>query len=619
VVGRWWFFVVEPARRVGLTVEPELVEQVLDDGRDQPGALPLLSAALLRADENREGTTLTLAGYRAGGGVAGALEATAEEGYRRLDGPARSAARILLVRLATREGSEWVRRPLPRAQVERAADDGTRQALAELAERRLLVVGAERVELAHEALLTGWPRLRDWLHERVLAVDLLEHLRTAALAWESAGRPDADLYRGPRLQSALDWRDTHPRDVAPLESTFLDAAAAAAQMQANAEIAAAHARADSEARGRRRLCTVVVALVAAMAVVAAAGIVAVRERSDADQAALTATAGQAAALSQTVPDLTSSLLLATAGYRLQDSAATRSALLAALERSGSLLWRLPTANRILGLAAAGDGTRLYTLDNQRPVTVYALPARTVVATYPIRADALTALSPDGSQLVVEGAAGSGDPNGGGRISVLDARNGDRVQVLPTITSEAREDSSGVFTSDGRWFAVMEAAPSATAKPQFNPDQLGPAVDVYDTAHWAAAPRVLHLPPAATALSAGTADLVVAVADGTLEVVRAADLAVVGRAVRADLRTPAASANPATVQVALAPDDTHLALAAPQATASLLLLDARHPGAACAPDGQRRWNRPSTRQGAALFPWPDDYGCHVELIEADAVP
>ena len=181
--------VTEPARRVGLEVEPALVERVLDDVREQPGALPLLSAALVRTFDNRDGSTLTVAGYLAGGGVEGALEATAEEVYDALDDDARSAARILLVRLAAREGGRWVRRPLPRREAERPDDPAGKRAVAALAHRRLLVIGADRVEVAHEALLTGWPRLHGWLEERSLSAELAEHLRTASLGWEGSGTP----------------------------------------------------------------------------------------------------------------------------------------------------------------------------------------------------------------------------------------------------------------------------------------------------------------------------------------------------------------------------------------------------------------------------------------------
>jgi DNA-binding SARP family transcriptional activator len=71
--------IVEPARRVGLEIDPELVTEALADVRGRSGALPLLSAALLRTWQKRRGAVLSVVAYRASGGVRGALAATAED------------------------------------------------------------------------------------------------------------------------------------------------------------------------------------------------------------------------------------------------------------------------------------------------------------------------------------------------------------------------------------------------------------------------------------------------------------------------------------------------------------------------------------------------------------
>jgi DNA-binding SARP family transcriptional activator len=90
----------EPAAAVGLTVEDELVDAVVADVLGRPGALPLLSTALVGTWERRRGDRLTLAGYLEAGGVSGALIRSAEEAWAALDGDDRAAARRLLVRLA---------------------------------------------------------------------------------------------------------------------------------------------------------------------------------------------------------------------------------------------------------------------------------------------------------------------------------------------------------------------------------------------------------------------------------------------------------------------------------------------------------------------------------------
>ncbi|MEP7180098.1 MAG: BTAD domain-containing putative transcriptional regulator, partial [Pseudonocardiales bacterium] len=299
--------VTEPARRCGIQVDADVVDAVLADATGQAQALPLISLALVRAWEHRARNAITLKSYESGGGVAEAIEATAEAVYHAMNADVRLAARRLLVRLATREGSSWVRRPLPRL-----AGDVSSSAVDALVTGRLLTVTLNRLELSHDALLERWPRLRAWLDERVAAAGLLEHLTAASGAWVAAGRPDSDLYRGLRLQAALDWRHGHPDDLSVDESAFLDTSSAAAEY----ELHKAQARAVAERRGRRRLRWVVAALAAALVAAVIGALMAVGARSAANrsarnarQAALSADARRLAALSLSAPDSATSSLL----------------------------------------------------------------------------------------------------------------------------------------------------------------------------------------------------------------------------------------------------------------------------------------------------------------------
>ena len=76
--------------------------------------------------------------------------------------------------------------------------------LERLAGARLLVVGDGSAEIAHEALLREWPRLRGWLDEDREELRALRQLTVAARSWDETGRDDADLYRGPRLAAAAE-------------------------------------------------------------------------------------------------------------------------------------------------------------------------------------------------------------------------------------------------------------------------------------------------------------------------------------------------------------------------------------------------------------------------------
>ena len=162
-----------PARRAGLRVDPELVDALLADVEGEPGALPLLSTALLELWQARDDRRLTLSAYERTGGVRGAVARLAEGAYERLDAPQREAARRILLRLA---GDGGVRVRVPLAELPGDVHD----VLSVLAGDRLITIGEGAVEVAHEALLREWPRLRAWLDEDADGRRLHRHLTDAA-------------------------------------------------------------------------------------------------------------------------------------------------------------------------------------------------------------------------------------------------------------------------------------------------------------------------------------------------------------------------------------------------------------------------------------------------------
>jgi hypothetical protein len=118
----------EPARRVGLEVESSLTDALIADVQDQPGGLPLLSAALLEQWREREGRVMRRAVYERTGGVSGAVGRLAEETYAGLSEPERRAARGILLRLAEagEHQAAFVRRRITfeELDVERGKDSG---------------------------------------------------------------------------------------------------------------------------------------------------------------------------------------------------------------------------------------------------------------------------------------------------------------------------------------------------------------------------------------------------------------------------------------------------------------------------------------------------------------
>jgi DNA-binding SARP family transcriptional activator len=256
-----------PARRAGYRLEPGLVELLVDEVGDEPGALPLLSHVLRQTWERRDGHVLTVAGYRATGGIRGAIAQTAETLYERLqyahDGPRLVRSTLLrLVAPAPDGGVEC--HPAPLADIARDADH--RQVVEELLGARLLVADQDSVELAHEALVREWPRLREWLDEDVEGQKILRHVSGTAAAWDAMGRPDNELYSGSRLSGAVEWVARADPDLTAVESEFIAAGTARERDDREAE----REQLRRERRGARRLRAVVV--VTALALVVALGL-----------------------------------------------------------------------------------------------------------------------------------------------------------------------------------------------------------------------------------------------------------------------------------------------------------------------------------------------------------
>ncbi|MER5638983.1 ATP-binding protein [Kitasatospora sp. NPDC002227] len=218
----------EPALRAGCTVEGSLLAVLISTAARQPGALPLLSAALLETWRRRSGNALTLAGFQATGGFEGALARLAEELYGGLPEADRERARALFLRLSWGEGgaaAEAEGGPVARAEF---ADPGVPELLERLARARLVVLDRGTVELAHHGLPAAWPRLRGWLADGRRSAADGRRLTEAARRWLAAGRDPELLYRGERLTEA--WRQVRAEELTPgsVERSFLAAGIRAA-------------------------------------------------------------------------------------------------------------------------------------------------------------------------------------------------------------------------------------------------------------------------------------------------------------------------------------------------------------------------------------------------------
>ena len=265
-----------PAEAAGLRLEAGLVDLLVRDCEGEPGALPLLSHALAETWQRRDGRVLTVEGYRATGEIRGAVARSADRLYVSLPAEQRPKLRSMLLRLvAPSPDGEPVRSRIPTRS--RGGDADRDRVLALLVRARLVTTEEDSVELAHEALARAWPRLRSWLDEDAAGQRILRHLATAADGWEALGRPTSELYRGARLEAALEWRATASPDLTEPERAFLDASVAEAARERDQLAERARAQARQNKRLRRSLAGVAVLLVAAMA----AGVLAYQQRQTA--------------------------------------------------------------------------------------------------------------------------------------------------------------------------------------------------------------------------------------------------------------------------------------------------------------------------------------------------
>jgi len=283
----------EPARLGGWELETGLVEVLLKDlGVDsihlaEPGALPLLSHALLESWHRRRGRILTISGYLASGGVRGAIAETAEVVFQdELDPRQQNIARSIFLRLTElgdEDGNVETRRRATINELTPRPEDAAavRAVLTRLADARLIVTDRDMVEVAHEALIREWPTLHGWLEESRDGLRLQRHITLATEEWLKQGRESGDLYRGVRLTQALEWVQSQPDELNSLEREFLQASQAQVERelteretQRQRELESARALAENQTRAsiqlRRRAVFLTTALFLAlvMAVVA---------------------------------------------------------------------------------------------------------------------------------------------------------------------------------------------------------------------------------------------------------------------------------------------------------------------------------------------------------------
>ncbi len=420
-----------PARRAGLRIDSDVVDALIADVEDEPGGLPLLSTSLLELWQRRDGRRVRMSAYEQTGGVQGAIARLAENAYARLEPAQREIARRILLRLAgDGEGDSVVRRRVELAELEVERDGGVAEVLTMLAGDRLVTIGEGEVEIAHEALLREWPRLRSWLEEDSDGRRLHQHLRAAAREWDAGGRDPAELYRGARLATAVEWSASHESDLNATEGDFLNAGRVANE------------------RSQRRLRAVLAGVAALLVLAVIAGVVALEQRGHAREEAVAADAQRLGARALVEDDLGRSLLLARQGVALDDSAQTRGNLLAALLRSPAALGVLRGDDEpITTIELSPDERTLAAGTNSNKVFLFDTQTRR----------RLTTLRPQSGYSFISELAFSPD---GRRLAVgYDSVPGSLVQDVAVFDVRTRREVARVSGSQGTIITGLGYSPS----------------------------------------------------------------------------------------------------------------------------------------------------------------
>jgi WD40 repeat protein/DNA-binding SARP family transcriptional activator len=359
-----------PAERVGLRVDRELTDALVADVKDEPGALPWLSTALLELWQHRDGRRLRYTVYEQTGGVRGAVARLAEEAFGQLDADQQVLARGVLMRLAGEGvggGVERRRVALAELELDKSADAA--RVVALLTDRRLLTASSGTIELAHEALLREWPRLRGWIDADRDGLRIQRNLNAAAREWEDLGRDEGALYRGIRLGEASEWCASHAPSLNALERDFLEASEAR--------------RARERTQRRRRVMLAFSSLSAVLIAISIVAIASVSRSREAERqrdiAASRAIAARSGEFVTSDPRL--SLALAFEALARSKTDAAKNALRqATLANRAQAVWSVSGAGPAYGIAISRDRALLATAADDGTVRVRRVDDGSIVST-----------------------------------------------------------------------------------------------------------------------------------------------------------------------------------------------------------------------------------------------
>lgn len=444
----------EPAKRGGWDFEAGLVDLLLSDvgaqgtSEPEPGALPLLSHALLATWERRRGKTFTIEGYRASGGVRSAIAETAESVFTdQLNQAQQELARDVFLRLTELgEGTEDTRRRAALNELVRQSHEAVqlRSVLNTLAEARLITLNEDSAEVSYEALIREWQRLHDWLTQDREGLRLHRHLTESSREWELRGRDAGELYRGARLAQAREWTQANLERLNTVEREFLQASVEQEErdvrereLQRQRELASARKlfEAEKQARGRMKRVSVALAVALTLSLILAGFVYRLNRLSASRELA-------AASVNQLNVDPELSILLALEAMSKAHTREAEEALHEAVMAS-RIVMRFEMDGEAHTVAYSPDGTRIVAAGTDGVAKVWDVrDGRQILELQGHRGPIWQAVySPNGELIATAGDDAT--------VKLWDANSGELIMTLSGHTASV----GGVaFSPDGKFLA-----------------------------------------------------------------------------------------------------------------------------------------------------------------------
>ena len=226
--------IAQPALKMGLHIDPNLIAQIINDMQGEPGTLPLMQFALKDLFDSQQmagGTiALTLKDYLQRGGIHKALERHANNSFAELDQREQEMARSIFSRLIEiGRGTQDTRRIVlfDELIVVGANVEDVKVVVGKLADARLITTdegdGKDTVTISHEKLIDAWPWLKKLVDENREAIALQNDVAEDANEWEEHNRDSSYLYTGGRLANVSEQNKKQKLLLSQLAQDFLQA------------------------------------------------------------------------------------------------------------------------------------------------------------------------------------------------------------------------------------------------------------------------------------------------------------------------------------------------------------------------------------------------------------